>query len=576
MNHGCCASSSCELLDSGPAQSSNYKLAIAVDVIVSQHLSEGYHSIDFTNITQIKVLPGDMVGWYSSSLTGKVAVVEVASDNRGIVFEGVTDGGMAGKTLGPPLQSYAFNMKFAVSANIIPLSSFELSFNLEEIARHEVLVSVSDDFGNVEKSSEDILYQQAVLGLTVSFPEFALKGNVSLEPSVTNGTNTSYIVHFGDDQVKEAFSQTSVSHKYTSKGAQKLTVMAFNDVSAAVSECTGPYILDAIAGLKISAVKPVAINESVPIIISLSQGSLVDLNVSLGDESPSFNVSIFDVSDTFVVVKNHSYKRAGLFRVTAFATNNLINASAERYVRVQDPIAGLQVLAPEGIHSSDVDLVINMSVTQGTDVYYKVRLLNQTKLANGSFASATFSKDSLKPGLTLLEVKAYNLLSHNESVTNISIETPIHNAKFWLRHLPKAIRTGTPRTFVFYYGRGSSLNITFWKGTGEQSTAITAEGERVYNYKDFTYANPGVYTARVIFSNVFGSVTVEKPVIVQQPVENIELAIDSPRPFPPGVVNVTVKQNGITATNATIQCSFGDGTKSEWLDFTGEFNASHR
>lgn len=574
MDRSCCGSSSCESFGSNFGMSPNHNLFIATDIIMAQHLSEGYHSIDFSNVTRKKVFPGDMLGWYSSSLTGKVAVAGETSNERGVVF---TDGRMAGQRFGPGLQSTAFNWTFALSANVVPLSTFEASFNLYEIARHQVTVSVRDNFGNMENSSEDILYQQAILGLTLDYPEFALLGNVPLELSVTNGTNVSYIVRLGDDQVEEVLNQTSVTLNYTSKGVHNLTVTAFNDVSATVIECRGPYILASIENLTILPIEPLAANRSFPFMVSISQGNLVDLNVSLGDESPAFNVSIFDVNDTFVVVKNHSYRNAGVYHVKAFATNYLSNASAELYVTVQVPITGLQVLTPQGVHSSEDDLVINMSVTQGTDVQYEVTLHDENKTANGSSATVVFPKKCLKPGLAPVTVKAYNLLSHNESTKNISIETPIFNARFWLHSKYKAMQAGKSGTFAISYGRGSSLDITFWKGTGDPGVPIASGGESVTLLQGgFTYHNPGVYIARANFSNALGWVVPERTIIVQHPVKDIEIVTDSPRPFPPGVVNVTVRQIGTIATNATLQISYGDGTTSERLNFTGEFNSSHR
>lgn len=574
MDRSCCGSSSCESFGSNFGMSPNHNLFIATDIIMAQHLSEGYHSIDFSNVTQKKVFPGDMLGWYSSSLTGKVAVAGETSNERGVVF---TDGRMAGQRFGPGLQSTAFNWTFALGANVVPLSTFEASFNLYEIARHQVTVSVRDNFGNMENSSEDILYQQAILGLTLDYPEFALLGNVPLELSVTNGTNVSYIVRLGDDQVEEVLNQTSVTLNYTSKGVHNLTVTAFNDVSAAGIECRGPYILASIENLTILPIEPLAANRSFPFMVSISQGNLVDLNVSLGDESPAFNVSIFDVNDTFVVVKNHSYRNAGVYHVKAFATNYLSNASAELYVTVQVPITGLQVLTPQGVHSSEDDLVINMSVTQGTDVQYEVTLHDENKTANGSSVTVVFPKKSLKPGLASVTVKAYNLLSHNESTKNISIETPIFNARFWLHSKYKAMQAGKSGTFAISYGRGSSLDITFWKGTGDPGVPIASGGESVTLLQGgFTYHNPGVYIARANFSNALGWVVPERTIIVQHPVKDIEIVTDSPRPFPPGVVNVTVRQIGTIATNATLQISYGDGTTSERLNFTGEFNSSHR
>lgn len=574
MDRSCCGSSSCESFGSNFGMSPNHNLFIATDIIMAQHLSEGYHSIDFSNVTQKKVFPGDMLGWYSSSLTGKVAVAGETSNERGVVF---TDGRMAGQRFGPGLQSTAFNWTFALGANVVPLSTFEASFNLYEIARHQVTVSVRDNFGNMENSSEDILYQQAILGLTLDYPEFALLGNVPLELSVTNGTNVSYIVRLGDDQVEEVLNQTSVTLNYTSKGVHNLTVTAFNDVSAARIECRGLYILASIENLTILPIEPLAANRSFPFMVSISQGNLVDLNVSLGDESPAFNVSIFDVNDTFVVVKNHSYRNAGVYHVKAFATNYLSNASAELYVTVQVPITGLQVLTPQGVQSSEDDLVINMSVTQGTDVQYEVTLHDENKTANGSSATVVFPKKSLKPGLASVTVKAYNLLSHNESTKNISIETPIFNARFWLHSKYKAMQAGKSGTFAISYGRGSSLDITFWKGTGDPGVPIASGGESVTLLQGgFTYHNPGVYIARANFSNALGWVVPERTIIVQHPVKDIEIVTDSPRPFPPGVVNVTVRQIGTIATNATLQISYGDGTTSERLNFTGEFNSSHR
>ena len=585
MDRGCCSSSSCESLDSSFEMPPDHSLFIATDIIMAQHLSEGYHSKDFTNVTSIKVLPGDMLGWYSSSLTGKVAVARETSNDRGVVFEGVTDDFTAGQTFGPGLQRTAFNWSFALRANVVPLSTFEASFNLDEIASHLVTLTVSDNFGSMESSSHEILYQQAIFGLTVDYPEFALMGRVPLELSVTNGTNVSYFVHFGDNQVEEV-NQTSVTLNFTSKGVQKITVTTFNYISAAVIECRGPYMLASIKDLSILPVEPLIANKSFSVTVTVSQGSLVDLNVSLGDQSPAFNLSIFDANDTFVIVKNHSYRNAGVYHVKAFATNDLSNASAERYVTVQEPIAGLQVLTPLGVHSSVNDLIINVSVAQGTDVRYEVTLDDENKTrGNGSAANVVFPKGLLQSRLASLQqkhlfavtVKAYNLVSHKETTKNISIQTPISNAKFWLHSRYKAIQAGRNSTFVIVYGRGSSLDITLWKGTGESGVTVKPKGERErVLQKDLIYPHPGVYTARVNFSNALGWVVPERTMIVQYPVKDIEIVAESPIPFPPGMVNVAVRQRGVIATNATLKVSYGDNKTTERLNFTGEFNSSHR
>lgn len=39
-------------------------------------MSVGYYFVDFINIIKLKVFFGDMIGWYSSDLFGKIGFVE--------------------------------------------------------------------------------------------------------------------------------------------------------------------------------------------------------------------------------------------------------------------------------------------------------------------------------------------------------------------------------------------------------------------------------------------------------------------------------------------------------------------
>ena len=577
MDFGYCCSSSCGPMGNNLGMPANPKFVIVSDVILAQHMCEGYHFIDFTNVTQIKVLPGDMLGWYSSSRTGKIAVVEEGSHEQCLVYEKVGDGGMAGQIFNESLQKSVSNMIFALSANFVPQSFSKASFNLERVARHKAVVELRDNFGNrAEMSNENIVCQRAVAGLSIEVPEVALVGEVVLGLNVTNGTNVTFIIHSGDGKVIHQ-SENSVKLNYTSTGVRDITVMAFNDVSAAIGECKGPVMLHGIKNVSILPVNPVATNDTFTLTIIISQGSSVDLNVSLGDESPGFNVSKFDVNDTFVVTKNHSYRRDGVYCVKALSKNSLTNASAEINITVQTSIAGLQVIAPQTVHSSKDDLVINISITQGTDVQYNVTLQDETKTANGLSVTVVFPKERLRPGLALLQVKAYNLLSSSQKLIYITIETPISGAWLKLASPTRAVEAGKSVKYEFYYDTGSSVNITFWKSIDEEGVPIILKQEKlVLSFEDVKYSNPGVFIARVNYSNALGWFVDERTVIVQHPVKDIDIITNSPTPLPPGIVNITVKQSGTIATNATLICSYGDGTTSESLDFTGELDISHR
>lgn len=581
LDHGACLSSS----PSNPGLQSNQKFTVVSDIILVQHMSEGYHSVDLTNITQVKVLPGDMLAWLSSNRTGKIAIVSERSRERGRIFEGIVDDGLKEETLGPGLQSVAFNETFALSAQVVPLSSFDVVFKLDEVGIHPVQLTLRDSFGNTEVDNEEVVYQRGITNLTLNLPEFALVGEVTFGLSITNGTNVTYIWHFGDNQTKEIFNETSVTHTYASGGAHKVSVIAFNEVTIVQSECTRPYLLYAVKNLSIPYIKPVIVNANFTILVILAQGNQVDLNITLGDESPEFNLSKVDVKDSFVVAINHSYSSAGVFTVRAFAKNIFSNTSALLSVEAQWPVTGFNISAPQGVHSSLEDLAINMSVTQGTNVRYSVTLeiksiANETnvhtKAPSGNSTTVVFPKEILRPGFAIIKAKVSNLVSWNESTKNIRIETPITDAS--LGPPPGAVVPRKAATFQFYYRTGSNMSITFWKNIAGASTNIKPGTENLHwwiSSDAFKYADPGVYTARVNYSNVFGYVVVERTVIVQEPVRGIEVIVDRFIPFPPGILSVIVKQNGTLATNATVLCSYGDGT-NERMDFTEDFNASHR
>ena len=578
--------SPCEKVDVNPASAATppkHNLSIVGDILLVQHKSVGYHATHLTNVTQVKVLPGDMLAWLSSERTGKIAGAGETPTVQGHVFKGIVDGNEKQKTLGPGLQSVAFNMTFALSAHIVPLSSFSVTFHLDKIAIHPVLLTLWDSFGNTEASGQEVAQQEAISGLSLNFPKFAFVGAVKFGLTITNGTNVTYIWDFGENKTKQIFKETSLTHTFTSSGPHNVSVTASNDVTIVQRECFGwPYLLYAVKNLTISLLAPVRVNQNSTIVISLAKGSLMDVNISFGDGSPEFNLSKIDVKDSYVVAINHSYGIAGVFTVQVLAKNVLSNARARRNITVQFPVSGLTISDPQGVQSSHEDLMINITVTDGSDVQYKVTLSCNSKAnetAFGNFATVVYPKSVLKHCKALLKVTAFNLVSSTECVRNILIETPITGALFRITNSsPRgAIETRKLASFMFYYRTGSNMSVTFWKSITRGSRTIRPIGENVYWWiPGSMYNYPGVYTARVNYSNVFGYVVLDTPVIVQEPVKGIRVLTDRFIPLPSGIVNIYVKHNGKLATNATVNCSYGDGSLSEILDLIDDFNVSHR
>ena len=542
-------------------------------------MSSGYHSVDLSNnFTKIKVLPGDVLAWFSSNQTGKIAMLRNTTETVGHIYEGEVDGGVKDGLLG--LQHTLSGLTFALSAYVFPISLSDVSFSLEKVAVHQVLATIKDKFGNEQVRSQEVAYQREITGLTLNLPEFALVGEVSLGLNITNGTNVTYIWDFGDNQKAEIFNKRTVVHNYTSSGPHTVTVIAFNGVTIALSECSRPTILFPIKKLSISPLDPVKVNENVTVVISLAQGSLVDLNVSIGDEPMKLNLTEINVKSNFVVAINHTFSSAGVYKVQASAKNNLSNASALFYIVAQWPVIGFNVSFPKEVHPSHKDLAINMSFIHGTNVAYSIMSSAKWEFqkAAENFTTVVIPKNNLTAGLVAFVATAFNLVSSTKINGTIEIQAPITGAKFWLDSpFPGAVEAGTNATFTFYYQTGSSVVIAFQKDIGQQILQVTPSQGSVNVSTTFrTHYYRGVFKAQVNYSNALSHVSLETSVIVQEPVKEIEIIMERIVPFPPGEVDIIVRQQGILATNATVTCSYGDGTESPKLDFTNDFNLSHR
>ena len=542
-------------------------------------MSSGYHSVDLSNnFTKIKVLPGDVLAWFSSNQTGKIAMLRNITETVGHIYEGEVDGGVKDGLLG--LQHTLSGLTFALSAYVFPISSSDVSFSLEKIAVHQVLASIKDKFGNEQVRSQEVAYQREITGLTLNLPEFALVGEVSIGLNITNGTNVTYIWDFGDNQKAEIFNKRTVVHNYTSSGPHTVTVIAFNGVTIALSECSRPTILFPIKKLSISPLDPVKVNENVTVVISLAQGSLVDLNVSIGDEPMKLNLTGINVKSNFVVAISHIVSSAGVYKVQASAKNNLSNASALFHIVAQWPVIGFNISFPKEVHPSHKDLAINMSFIHGTNVTYSITSSAKWEFqkAAENFTTVVIPKNNLTAGLVTFFATAFNLVSSTEIDGTIEIQAPITGAKFWLDSpFPGAVEAGTNATFTFYYQTGSSVVIAFQKDIGQQILQVPPSQGSVNVSTTFeAYFDPGVFKAQVNYSNALSHVSLETSVIVQEPVKEIEIIMERIVPFPPGEVDIIVRQQGILATNATVTCSYGDGTESPKLDFTNDFNLSHR
>lgn len=569
---------SCQSQDLSPTLTS-HEFRVIHDLTFVNALSVGYLSVDVTHVTQVKVLPGDHLAWMvDTHHSGKIAFMEESSAIRGFTFKGQ----MTDKTFVVGQPRNTFNLVFALGARIVPLSTTNVSFHVDRVAIYPISLTVLDSNNNKENSSAEVATQQIIGGLSLDTGlEYVFQGQMrNFTVNISNGTNVTYHWQFGKDQPKKISQTTSVTHAFASRGAQNVSVFAINNVSWADIQCYGwPYVLSAVENLTIPELPPVEVHQNLTITVVLAQGSLVDLNISLGDNS-EHNLSKIEVGNVFIVSINHSYDVEGIFTVRALAKNVISHATAQRNLTVQLPIVGLNVSVPQEIQSSFRNLQINVSVSQGTDVFYKVTLhrdglLITTETASGNFSTVVFSRDILKPGTASLVVTALNLVSSLACVEIVSFAEPITGAS--LNPESNAFKTQSSMKFEGSFKTGSNVSITFQKSINHRNMENIPLQHGTNFWSDTArYSSPGIYTARANYSNALSYEVVDKEIIIQDPVDKVLLITDVFVSLPPGIVKISVAHIGSVTTNATTRLSFGDGTAEEIVKLTPVHNTSHR
>ena len=147
------------------------------------------------------------------------------------------------------------------------------------------------------------------------------KGNSSvISWSVTNGTNITYEVNFGNGHAPQVLHsnlvgrELSTTHIYSSSGKYSVSVKAYNCIKPAELISDIAVVEEPILGLALYAFsKNVALFDNVKIHAVITQGSGVSYRFDFGDES--------DPVQGANSVIQHQYKRAGDFRPTVRAWN---------------------------------------------------------------------------------------------------------------------------------------------------------------------------------------------------------------------------------------------------------------
>ncbi|XP_032242532.2 polycystin-1 isoform X2 [Nematostella vectensis] len=357
--------------------------------------------------------------------------------------------------------------------------------------------------------------QAAIEGFTANIPDAVVIGrSVILSLEKDKGGNVIYEVSKGDGTANVTTTETKHVWQYDSPGTYRVTLRAFNQLSAATwtKLVTAQY---AIAGLKFTRqVEVVGMNESFTIKWAITNGTDVTFRIRYGDGNPEVNVSS-------QLTITHTYKSPGKFAIELTAMNLVDRIDIRQYVTVEERITGLNASAePTTFKLGDSSLVVKIrtSLVKGTGVTYQYEFDDNTELVSTSDASVEHLYSY--PGVFRVHVTASNKLGKKNTSLLVTVEKPPSPIKIiGLKVSACPCVLGTLCEIQVKWEQGFEFNceLKFGDETSQNldDTALRKPIQHLYHH-------PNTYQLQISCENSLGSVQAGGKMDVDEPLSGLD------------------------------------------------------
>ena len=213
--------------------------------------------------------------------------------------------------------------------------------NFTIVGWYSVVITATNGVNN-ETIAGNLSVQYAIHGVAVEHP-LILKTNETFNFTVLphlGDEMARYTLHTMDGKTTNSTDKV-MPYTYTTAGRYKVVLIASNDVSSMLVNCTEIIVQDVIEGFKYtSANHSVAVNAPAEIHWRLTQGSELLFSIDYGDGSPKIVNRSLSVGDIFVAISTHNYTKPGEYHVVINASNLVDRKTINTTVYVETPAEG--------------------------------------------------------------------------------------------------------------------------------------------------------------------------------------------------------------------------------------------
>lgn len=511
---------------------------------------------DSTGERTLGVLAGNKIGvaalWCQAFIEERIAGLKFKNDS----FQAIENGTTA--SIGWTLFNGS-HVEFNVTITL-PDGSIRETTNLTDVK-----VPGATFFGLYKSNFTIVGWYSVVITATNRVNNETIAGNLSVQYAIhgvivkhplilkTNETfNFTVLPHLGDEMARYTLhtmdgkttntTDTVIPYTYTTAGRYKVVLIASNDVSSMLVNCTEIIVQDVVEGLKYTSVNhSVAVNAPAEIHWRLTQGSKLLLSIDYGDGSQKIVNRSLSVGDIFVAVSTHNYTEPGEYLVVINASNLVDSKTINTTVYVETPAEGPGLAiwrasfpkAQEKLCNKELYIAANDSVTLNVTISNGTNLNVAINFGdNSSDESFYFPREFPTSGWSTnrsysiagkynITVTFFNRNPSNVSYTCLLIVQYRVEDVMVTSDSPKASSDAAVTLNVSFPGPGFNPSgpLNYYWRYGDNNYSLTNNSMTVYNYPN----KCGVYFATVNVSNEisYGIGFVE--VIIQDAIQGLEI-----------------------------------------------------
>ena len=414
--------------------------------------------------------------------------------------------------------------------------------NFTIVGWYSVVITATNRVNN-ETIAGNLSVQYAIHGVVVEHP-LILKTNETFNFTVLphlGDEMARYTLHTMDGKTTNSTDKV-IPYTYTTAGRYKVVLIASNDVSSMLVNCTEIIVQDVIEGLKYTSVNhSVAVNAPAEIHWRLTQGSELLVSIDYGDGSPKIVNRSLSVGDIFVAISTHNYTEPREYDVVINASNLVDRKTINTTVYVETPAEGPGLSIWRTIYSkaqeklckkelyieANDSVTLNVTISNGTNLNVAINFgdnsSDEFKYFHREFPTSGWSTNHSYSiaGKYNITVTFFNRNPSNVSYTCLLIvQYPVERVMV-TSDSPKNSSDAAVTLNVSFPGPefkpSGPLNY-YWR-YGDNNYSLTDNSTTVYKYPN----KCGVYIVTVNVSNEISYRVGSVEVIIQDSIQGLEI-----------------------------------------------------